>query len=141
MTAAEPPPQTLRFLEQGLLGFESVLDYELSAYDQETPFYWLRASSDPDLAFLVMEPGLLLDDYAFDLPDEEAQALNIQNPADILVLVILTIPEDPLQMSANLLGPLVFNRRTHLGRQLILDAQRYPLRFPVLPAEGESPAC
>lgn len=141
MTAAEHPPQSLQFLEQGLLGFESVLHYELSAYDQETPFYWLRASSDPELAFLVMEPGLLLDDYAFDLPDEEARALDIQSPDEVLVLVILTVPEDPLQMSANLLGPLVFNRRTHLGRQLILDAQRYPLRFPVLPAEDEAAPC
>lgn len=135
----EHPVQNLRFLNNGLLGFESVLAYTLSAYDSETPFYWLRASEDPELAFLVMEPGLLLDDYAFNLPDEDAESLDIQSPDDVLVLVILTIPEDPLQMSANLLGPLVFNRRTQIGCQLILDPQHYPLRFPILQTSEIAP--
>lgn len=127
-------PRQLRFVEQGMLGFEEVLDYELSAYDPNTPFYWLRAQSDPDVAFIVMEPIWLLDDYSFDLGDEDTALLEVTAAEDIFVLVVCTVPENPLEMTANLLGPLVFHRQSNRGRQVILDHNSYPVRFPVFGA-------
>lgn len=121
----------LTFVGQGMLGFESLLRYELSVYDPQTPFYWLRAQDEPEVAFLVMEPVLLLDDYAFDLSEEDAALLDLHTAEDALVLVLLSVPEDPLEMTANLLGPLVFHRESGLGRQLVLERQAYPVRYPV----------
>ncbi|MEZ0370098.1 MAG: flagellar assembly protein FliW [Candidatus Sericytochromatia bacterium] len=121
----------LTFIEKGLLGFESMLRYELTVYDPETTFYWLRSKEDNEVAFIVMEPCWLLDDYSFDLGDEDMRLLNVQSEADVFLLVVCTIPENPLEMTANLLGPLVFHRESNLGRQLILDRHKYPVRFPV----------
>lgn len=129
--ALQPLTRVLTFVDQGLLGFESLLRYELSVYDPQTPFYWLRAQDEPDVAFLVMEPSLLLDDYAFDLSEEDAERLGIHQTEEALVLVLLSVPEDPLAMTANLLGPLIFNRESGLGRQLVLERQAYPVRYRV----------
>lgn len=133
-TAESESPSTrrqLHFVEQGLLGFETELDYELSPHNPETPFYWLRSCQTPDLAFLVMEPHLLLADYGFDLPEEEASRLQIQNSEEAFVLVLLTVPDNPLEMTANLLGPLVFNKTSNQGRQIVLEQSPYSLRYPL----------
>lgn len=121
----------LHFKQKGILGFEKHLEYVLTAYDPETPFYWLRSLDDPELAFLVLEPHYLLEDYSFDLSDEEANLLEISSAKQAFVLVLLTVPENPLEMTANLLGPLVFHKETHLGRQVVLEKESYSLRFPV----------
>lgn len=130
--------QNLEFVSKGMLGFESLLHFELSVYEPDTPFYWLRSLEDPEVAFIVMEPCWLVDDYSFDLGDEEMNLLKVKSEQDIFVLVVCTIPENPFEMTANLLGPLIFHRESRLGCQLILDRNTYPVRFPVL--QSEDPA-
>ncbi len=122
----------LSFIEQGLLGFEEQLEFELSAYDPQTPFYWLRSTRDQEIAFLVMEPGCLVDNYQFDLSEEDARLLALSSSEDAFVLVLMTVPENPLEMTANLLGPLIFNKTTGKGRQVVLEGSDYPVRFPVI---------
>ncbi|PKL75585.1 MAG: flagellar assembly protein FliW [Candidatus Melainabacteria bacterium HGW-Melainabacteria-1] len=140
--ALQPITRELTFVEQGLLGFEALLRYELTVYDPETPFYWLRSLEDEQVAFVVMEPIWLLEDYDFELSEDDARLMAVTAPQDVFVLLLCTVPEEPLDMTANLLGPLVFNRHNNLGRQLILDRQRYPLRYPLFQPqdpETESP--
>lgn len=133
----------LTFIGQGLLGFENLLRYELSVYDPETPFYWLRSLDDPEVAFIVLEPGWLMDDYGFDLSEEDARLLAVKSEQDTFVLVLCTVPDDPMEMTANLLGPLVFNRENNQGRQLILERQRFPVRYPIFQevTEGDAQSC
>lgn len=134
----EKQVQELQFVGQGLLGFEQLLRYTLSVYDPQTPFYWLRSQEDENAAFIVMEPCYLVEDYAFDLPDELATELEIAHSEEAFVLVILRIPENMQEMTANLAGPLVFNRRTCRGKQLVLESALYPLRFPLFPSETQA---
>lgn len=137
----KPSIRTLSFIEKGLLGFEDILEYVLSPHDDESPFYTLTARQDPSVSFFVIEPQVIIEDYSFDLPDEEAQRLGIQSPEEVFVLLLLTIPENYLDMTANLLGPLVFHRSSNRGTQLVLDQKHYPLRFPVFstPQAEEAP--
>lgn len=51
-----------------------------------------------------------------------------------MVRCLLTLDEDPEQITANLLAPLVFSRRTHMARQVILSESDYSLRTTVLSA-------
>jgi flagellar assembly factor FliW len=133
----EPLLQRLH-LPDGLAGFEHLHTFLLSTYDPQTPFYWLRAEEDPDTAFIVLEPHLIVDDYAFDLDADVAQALAIHTQEDAFVLVLLTIPSNPAEMTANLLGPLVFNTHTGQGRQVVLTGSHYPVQYPLFP-EGIGP--
>jgi flagellar assembly factor FliW len=49
-----------------------------------------------------------------------------------MILTMVVVPEDPRHMTTNLAGPLVVNVKTRQGRQIILNSEKYPLRFPVL---------
>ena len=42
---------------------------------------------------------------------------------------MLTLHEDPELITANLLAPLIFSRRSHMARQVILQNSDYELRF------------
>lgn len=128
-----PKLRELTFSGQGMPGFEHLTRFTLTEYDTQTPFYLLASQEDKNVTFIVMEPAFLLEDYAFDLSDELAEELAIQSAEDVFVLVILTVPEQVVQMTANLAGPLVFNRHTNRGRQLVLDPAVYPLRMPLFP--------
>ena len=47
-------------LPMGLLGFERVKDYLLIANPGEEPFEWLQAKNNPALAFVVIDPFIVL---------------------------------------------------------------------------------
>jgi len=126
-------PEMTLILTQGLLGFENLKEYSLSPYDKNTPFYWLRAVAKTDLQFIVVEPQYIVEDYIFDLSDENVEELQITDPLEVFVLVVVCIPDDPTKMTANLLGPLVFNSKLGIGKQIILHNTTYPLQYPLFP--------
>lgn len=117
----------------GILGFDSFTKFSLSAYDPNTPFYWLTSDEDPNLAFIVMEPKYVLENYEFDISEDFAKSLELTSPDDAFILVLLSIPDDPSEMTANLLGPLVFNRHSNTGKQIVLELSNYPIQFPLFP--------
>lgn len=129
-------PEKLFFATQGPLGFEHLTHFSLQAYAPDTPFFWLRSDTDPETAFLVMEPGYFIEDYAFELSDETLNELDINTAEQVGVLVLLSIPENPLDMTANLLGPLVFHRDSHQCKQVVLNAEQFPLKHPVFQEEA-----
>ena len=50
----------------------------------------------------------------------------------LLVFVIVTIPRNPSDMTANLQGPVIINPRTRKGRQVISQSDRYGVRHRIL---------
>ncbi|TAJ18031.1 MAG: flagellar assembly protein FliW [Dehalococcoidia bacterium] len=119
--------------EPGLGGFESLRRFAL-VREQDSPVEWLVSLEDPDVSFAVLEPFLFQADYAFELPDREVEALGMHEPGDAMIRCLLTLNEDPEQITANLLAPLVFSRRTHMARQMILSESTFSLRTKVFAA-------
>lgn len=117
----------------GILGFEAFTKFSLSAYDAQTPFYWLTSDEDANLAFIVMEPKYVLEDYEFEIAEDFAKSLGISSPEDAFILVLLSVPDDPSEMTVNLLGPLVFNKDTNTGKQIVLELSNYPIQYPLFP--------
>lgn len=118
-------------LTQGLLGFEAYTQYALIPHYDQTPFHLLQSEEVEQLGFMCIEPQLVVKGYEFDLSDEDMAELGIKSAEDLLVLVLITIPDDPTETTANLLGPLVINRETGIGKQLVLARSEYPVRFRV----------
>ena len=83
------------------------------------------------MSFVCIDIAAIKPDYEVPLGDEEAQALAIEDPSDALVLALVVIPEDVRMMTANLAGPLVINTKTLQGKQVILNPDRYPLKYRV----------
>ena len=105
---------------KGLLGFEEVKRYVLLQNKEEEPFLWLQMIDKPSLAFLVVPPHLAFADYNPDFDPAGFRMLGIEREDQILLLSIVTLggEEGP---TANLKGPLVINRDTRTGAQLVVQ--------------------
>jgi flagellar assembly factor FliW len=115
----------------GLLGFEREKEYLLLASPDEAPFRWLQLPQDASLAFLVINPFLVAPDYSPEIPDEDADFLGLQGPEEALLFNIVTL-HGSSRATVNLKGPIVLNRRTLLGKQVVLNnASDYSVQHPV----------
>src|SRR5437764_8139328 len=118
-------------LPMGLLGFEKVKHYTLLGSAEEAPFLWLQMVEDPNLAFLVVSPFVVIDCYQPDISDEEVKFLELTEAKDAWVLNIVTVHPDG-KATVNLKGPIVINRRTLIAKQVVpLNASSYSLQHPV----------
>ena len=117
----------------GLLGFPESRRYVILDHDTEAPFKWLQSLDEPALAFVIIDPDLLLADYHIELAGDALAEVQGNEESDLATAVILTIPsEDPGRMTANLRGPLLMNQRTKLCKQLVLSDE-FPTRHPLFP--------
>ena len=122
-------------MPNGLLGFEKIKDYILTTNPDEHPFAWLQVQDDTALAFVVIDPFLALLDYQPDIPQEDVEFLKLKQADDALLLGIVTI-HDAHRATVNLKGPIVINRHTHVGKQVIIaNAGAYSVTHPLPVAE------
>ena len=127
--------------KDGVLGFPDLKKFILvdDPNDISLPFKWLISVDNPDLAFLVTDPGIFFKDYVFDLPEEDRQKINATTEDDVSVIVMLTVPSDPKKITANLRGPLVINWRTLVGRNIVLkDTQFTTKHYIFIQSESET---
>ncbi len=120
-------------LEPGIGGFESLRRFAL-IMEEDSAVEWLQSMEDPDVCFALMEPFMLLPDYSFEMSDADIEGIGMEEPGDVMVRTVLTLHEDPRQITVNLLAPIVLCRRTHLARQVILQGVDYSIRYPVFAA-------
>jgi len=115
-------------LPGGLLGFEKAKNYVLLGCPEEAPFLRFQMDEDPKLAFLAIDPAIAVDGYQPDLSEEDTQFLALKNPEDALLFNIVTLHRDGTA-TVNLKGPIVVNRRTLIGKQVIpLNSANYSLQ-------------
>ncbi|MBI2567562.1 MAG: flagellar assembly protein FliW [Candidatus Schekmanbacteria bacterium] len=108
-------------IREGLLGFSHLRRYVLLERPESAPlFKWLQAVDDPYIAFMVMDPFVAFPEYDLSLSDDDADSLRLSAADDATVLTLVTIPENPREMTANLQAPLVANLRARLAKQIVL---------------------
>ena len=132
------PVVTEARLPMGLLGFERMKDYLLVANAAEEPFQWLQVKDNAALAFVVIDPFLVQPDYQPDIPQADVEFLGLADPHDALLVNIVTV-YSPTRATVNLKGPVIFNRRTMVGKQVVLaNANAYSIQHPL--AVGDTTA-
>jgi flagellar assembly factor FliW len=122
-------------LPQGLIGFAGYTRAELLYLPDHLPFLWLRLHGPKDsVNFIVIEPGGLVAGYAPELFDEDAAGIGLADPSEAMVLNIVTMAHQrPLEATVNLVGPIVVNRRTRIGRQLVIaNYSKYGAHHPLV---------
>jgi flagellar assembly factor FliW len=123
-------------LPMGLLGFERMKDYLLIANPAEEPFGWLQVKGDTSLAFVVINPFLIAPDYSPDLPQTDVEFLGLNDTQDAMLLNIVTVHKQG-QATINLKGPIVINRHTGVGKQVVIaNATDYSVQHPLLVSEA-----
>ncbi|HXG48929.1 MAG TPA: flagellar assembly protein FliW [Methylomirabilota bacterium] len=120
-------------LPLGLLGFENVKRYVLLSNPEEKPFLWLQMLDGSNQGFVVISPEGLVPDYAPDISEQDVAFLGLKDPADAIILNIVTLGRDG-EATVNLKGPIVINRFTLVGKQVIpTNVQHLALRHPLSP--------
>ena len=117
-------------IPDGLFGFEQFKEYYLADVEI-SPFLLLQSKEEAAIGFIVTEPFLFFGEYEFDLDDSTIKYLDIADKDDILILVIVTLSENVKEITANLLGPLVINRKTHKGVQYIINTDKYSTKHKI----------
>jgi flagellar assembly factor FliW len=123
-------------LPMGLLGFERMKDYLLIANPEEEPFGRLQVKGDTSLAFVVINPFLIVPDYHPDIPQADVKFLGLNGTEDALLLNIVTVHKQG-QATMNLKGPIVINRNSGVGKQVVIaNATDYSVQHPLLVSEA-----
>jgi len=118
----------------GLLGISHLRQYAILSDNDKSPFRWLQSLEDPAMAFLLIDPWLFRPDYGPVIDDDDALALEIGPETPRIVYAIVTIPPGkPEAMTANLMGPIVINIKTRIGRQVIVaNSDEYTTKHSIL---------
>jgi flagellar assembly factor FliW len=116
------------FIEEGLFGLEDVQEYVLLNSSEDSPFYWLQALDIPDIAFLLVDPTLVVKDYKLSVVEGDLDSINLKDNDDYLLFSIVNLNNDPAKTTANLLGPLVINKENHKAKQVISTNEKYSVR-------------
>lgn len=122
-TDFEKSPANAFTLPQGLIGFRDYTRAELLYQPDHLPFLWMKLHGPRDaIHFIVIEPAGLIPGYELELFDEDAASLDLSDPAEAMVLNIVTLrQQNPTDATVNLVGPIVVNRRTRTARQLVIS--------------------
>jgi flagellar assembly factor FliW len=130
----EVPEDKLVTMERPILGFEGLTQFCLIEVEELLPFLWLQSTENPTAAFLVVNPSVFFPGYRIEINPKEIAELRVKRVESIETYVIVTVPEDPKGISANLQGPILINTENSLGKQLILVNSSYEVRHSILEA-------
>lgn len=116
----------------GLPGLPGELTgFELIALAPDSPFFFLQSLQEENVGFILLNPFALFPGYEFDLPEEDAAALGVKKPEDVVVFCIVNASRGLKNATVNLLAPLVLNTTAGVARQVVLDDRRYGVRHPL----------
>lgn len=130
-TAAD---QHLLHLPFGLIGLPKLNTFSLSPIENSWPFMSMKWLGPERMDFVVIDPSGLIPDYEIELGDEDADSLEIRSADDAQVLNIVTVHSSrPHFVTVNLVGPVIVNRHTNTGKQIIiLNWGRYSSQHPLI---------
>jgi len=118
---------------KGIPGFE---EYDLFSMrmEENSPLAHLMVEDDEECGFLLMQPQALFKEYGstINLDDDAAFLLDLNEGEEVDMWVIITLGEKDIREStANLRAPLLINRRTHKGVQMIIDNDELKSKQPL----------
>jgi flagellar assembly factor FliW len=115
-------PASIIHFPAGLPGFEDLHDFKLFHEEGRPNLFYLQSLDDPDIQFPVINPDTYQVAYECFLSDEEAAQLELDDPADVSVLVTLAqTGQGDRGIHANFMGPILLNTRRRLALQKTLN--------------------
>lgn len=121
-------------LEKGMIGFPKLNRFAL-IFDEEkeqkqNSIMWLQSMDDTDIAFPVMIPNAVKEDYSPNVNEEIIAPLGTLNEDNTYILVTVTVPKHIEDFSVNLKAPIIINMDNRKGVQLIVEDD-YPVKYKV----------
>ena len=121
-------------MERGMFGFEEYKKYTI-LYDSEKEgrpnVSWFQSVEEPSLAFSVINPMAVMEDYNPIVEDELLKGLGEITEENIVVLLPLTVPQEITNMTANLKAPIIINADTRKGAQVVVENEEYEIKYKI----------
>ena len=125
--------KVITFIEY-LPGFQGCKRFVLIDHNPDSPFKWLQSVEDGKLAFVVIDPVMVVTDYEPEIAESDLTELNLQKHDKVFLLCIVNISRDCSQVTVNLLGPLAINPEQKCGKQIIALNTTYSIRYDITSA-------
>ena len=117
---------------EGILGFSNLRTFVFLDDPNDDIFAWLQSCENPSIAFPILEPQLFESNYNVSLSKGDMQNLQLEDPKKgFQVFTIVTIPNDPTQMTANLKAPVIVNVKKRIARQCVLQDNKLAICEPI----------
>lgn len=120
-------------LPDGLFGFEDYKKYAMIDTEYK-PLILMQSLDEPNISFFIIDPFLICNDYEVDIDDKLLKRIGLNDPADVCVMAIVTVPHDGQKVTANLQGPVVINRKNNQCLQVVLSTDKYTTKYDILAA-------
>jgi flagellar assembly factor FliW len=125
-------PDDVITFPSGIPGFEKQKRFVVVPMPQCEPFSWLACIDGTALRFAIINPLVFIPDYSPKLSKEQMTELKIDDIHNLLLYAIVTIGGNPVDSTANLAGPVIINKSAKLGKQVLIDDDRYTTQDPII---------
>lgn len=116
---------------EGILGFADLSKFVILDDPNDDIFAWLQSCEAGAIAFPVLEPELFTQNFKINLSKTDLESLKMADVKKARFFSIVTIPDDPTQMTANLKAPVVINLEQRVARQCVLQDNNLAIREPL----------
>jgi flagellar assembly factor FliW len=135
----EVPDDKIIHFREGIPGFPQLHDFAILELEHLKPFLYLQALGDPPVALLIVNPFLFHPSYQFEVGKAEAEELRTDDPSEVSVFAVATIPVSPTEATINLIAPILINEKNRCGKQVILLDSHYSVRQPIFGSKSAEP--
>ena len=126
-------------MPSGMIGFGEFKRFIIVQHKGDSPFFWFQAVDEPGLAFVLTNPNFFMPEYKVSssvLKRETGWEGDLETSEDLELYVTVRIPPDePQNMTANLIGPIVVNNKTMEAAQLVIAKSKYSHRHKLITQE------
>ena len=134
-------PENILTFPKGIPAFENLKKFILIDLPDNNAFTCLQSIEQQETAFLIINPWDFFSDYDITISDEELEEIGIDKKQQVKVYNIATIPEDPKDITINLVGPIIINTENKQAKQIVLTTTNYHTKHPILSERIEVDPC
>ena len=117
--------------EKGLLGLELYKNFVLKDIEEVESFKLLQCEDEPDIGLILVSPFEVEKEYEFEISDAVEKQIGAKSVDELLIFTTVNINSDPSKMTTNLRAPIIINRASKKGIQVILNNEQYKIKHPI----------
>ncbi len=118
------------YFKNGLPGFEDLRKFIVFPLKDNDSFSVIH-SIEEDLGIILISPFMVKENYEFKLKENIVEELKIKEPNEVMVYTTVTLNSNIEKITTNLKAPIVINRFSKLGKQIIIDNESYKIKEPI----------
>lgn len=120
--------------EDGIIGFNELKKFTLITDEDNSDskkIFWLQSLDDGAFAMPIVDPFAIFDEYNPVVEDDWFHSLGEYEEEDLLVFLVMTVPENVEKMTVNQKAPIIINTNTGKACQIIVNGDEYKIHCPV----------